>query len=46
MAALRDTEFPDTYASTTQLVDGQLGGSRVVLVAHEGHGGVASYATG
>jgi ribosomal protein S18 acetylase RimI-like enzyme len=46
IAALHDAEFPDTYASATQLVDGQLDGSRVVLVADDGHGGVAGYAAG
>jgi ribosomal protein S18 acetylase RimI-like enzyme len=46
IAAWHDAEFPDTYASATQLVDGQLDGSRVVLVADDGHGGVAGYAAG
>jgi ribosomal protein S18 acetylase RimI-like enzyme len=46
IAALHDAEFPDTYTSATQLVDGQLDGSRVVLVADDGHGGVAGYAAG
>lgn len=46
IAALHDAEFPDTYASAGQLVDGQLDGSRVVLVADDGHGGVAGYAAG
>jgi ribosomal protein S18 acetylase RimI-like enzyme len=46
IAALHDAEFADTYASATQLVDGQLDGSRVVLVADDGHGGVAGYAAG
>lgn len=46
IAALHDAEFPDTYAAATQLVAGQLDGSRVVLVAEDGHGGVAGYAAG
>ena len=46
IADLHDAEFPDTYASAPQLVDGQLDGSRVVLVADDGHGGVAGYAAG
>lgn len=46
IAALHDAEFPDTYASATQLVGGQLDGSRVVLVADDGHGDVAGYAAG
>lgn len=46
IAALHDAEFPGTYGSATQLVDGQLDGSRVVLVADDGHGGVAGYAAG
>jgi ribosomal protein S18 acetylase RimI-like enzyme len=46
IAALHDAEFPDTFASATQLVDAQLDGSRVVLVADDGHGGVAGYAAG
>jgi ribosomal protein S18 acetylase RimI-like enzyme len=46
IATLHDAEFPDTYASAPQLVDGQLDGSRVVLVADDGHGGVAGYAAG
>jgi ribosomal protein S18 acetylase RimI-like enzyme len=46
IAALHDVEFPDTYASASQLVDGQLDGSRVVLVAVDGHGGVVGYIAG
>jgi len=46
MARLHDVEFPDTYASVPQLVDGHLDGSRVVLVAEDGHGGVAGYTAG
>ncbi len=46
IAGLHDAEFPDAYASVRQLVDGQLDGSRVVLVADDGHGGVAGYAAG
>lgn len=46
IAALHDVEFPSTYASAAQLVEGGLDGSRVVLVADDGHGGVAGYAAG
>jgi ribosomal protein S18 acetylase RimI-like enzyme len=46
IAALHDVEFPDTYASASQLVDGQLDGSRVVLVAVDSHGGVVGYIAG
>jgi ribosomal protein S18 acetylase RimI-like enzyme len=46
IAALHDVEFPDTYASAMQLVDGQLDGSRIVLVADDGHGGVVGYVAG
>jgi ribosomal protein S18 acetylase RimI-like enzyme len=46
IAALHDVEFPDTFASATQLVDGQQDGSRVVLVADDGHGGVVGYVAG
>jgi ribosomal protein S18 acetylase RimI-like enzyme len=46
IAALHDVEFPDTYASATQLVNGQLDGSRVVLVADAGHGGVVGFVAG
>jgi ribosomal protein S18 acetylase RimI-like enzyme len=46
IAALHDVEFPDTYASAMQLVDGQLDGSRIVLVADDGHGGVVGYVVG
>jgi ribosomal protein S18 acetylase RimI-like enzyme len=46
ITTLHDAEFPETYASAPQLVDGQLDGSRVVLVADDGHGGVAGYAAG
>jgi ribosomal protein S18 acetylase RimI-like enzyme len=46
IAALHDADFPDTYASAAQLVEGQLDGSRVVLVAGDDHGGVAGYAAG
>jgi ribosomal protein S18 acetylase RimI-like enzyme len=44
IAVLHDAEFPGTYATASQLVDGQLGGSRVVLVADAGGGGVAGSA--
>jgi ribosomal protein S18 acetylase RimI-like enzyme len=48
---LHDAEFPDTYASAAQLVEGQLDGSRVVLVAEVededgGDGRVVGYAAG
>jgi ribosomal protein S18 acetylase RimI-like enzyme len=46
IAALHDVEFPDTYASARQLVNGQLEGSRVVLVADDGHGDVVGYVAG
>lgn len=46
IAALHDVEFPDSYASAPQLVAGQSDGSRVVLVADDGRGGVAGYAAG
>ncbi len=43
---LHDAEFPDTYASAAQLVDGHVDGSRLVLVADDGRGGIAGYAAG
>jgi ribosomal protein S18 acetylase RimI-like enzyme len=43
---LHDVEFPDTYASAAQLVEGQLDGSRVVLVAEDEAGRVVGYAAG
>ena len=43
---MHDVEFPDTHTSATQLVDGQLDGSRIVLVADDGHGGVVGYVAG
>jgi ribosomal protein S18 acetylase RimI-like enzyme len=50
IAPLHDAEFPGTYASARQLVDGQLDGSRVVLVADRGEAGgagrLAGYAAG
>lgn len=46
IAALHDVEFPDSYASAAQLVDGQVDGSRIVLVAADGGGGVLGYAAG
>lgn len=46
IAALHDAEFPDNYASATQLVNGQLDGSRIVLVADDGDGGVVGYIAG
>ena len=46
IAALHDVEFPGTFASATQLVDGQQDGSRVVLVADDGRGGVVGYVAG
>jgi ribosomal protein S18 acetylase RimI-like enzyme len=50
IAALHDAEFPDTYASAVQLVEGQLDGSRVVLVADDpaggGRAGLAGYVAG
>lgn len=44
--ALHDAEFPGTYATADQLVAGQQDGSRVTLVADDGTGGVAAYASG
>jgi GNAT superfamily N-acetyltransferase len=44
--ALHDAEFPATYATADQLVSGQQDSSRVTLVAPEGAGGVAGYASG
>jgi GNAT superfamily N-acetyltransferase len=46
IAVFHDVEFPDTYASAAKLVEGQLDGSRVVLVADGGGHGVAGYAAG
>jgi ribosomal protein S18 acetylase RimI-like enzyme len=48
IAVLHDAEFPDTYASAAMLVEGQLDGSRVVLVADAAGGGpgIAGYAAG
>jgi GNAT superfamily N-acetyltransferase len=46
IAPLHDAEFPGTYASARQLVDGQLDGSRVVLVADGEGGGLVGYAAG
>jgi len=46
IAALHEVEFPDNYASAPQLVAGHYDGSRVVLVAHDGHGGIAGYIAG
>ncbi|HET6950987.1 MAG TPA: N-acetyltransferase [Acidimicrobiales bacterium] len=46
VAPLHDAEFPGTYASAQQLVEGHLDGSRVVLIADDGRGGVAGYAAG
>jgi ribosomal protein S18 acetylase RimI-like enzyme len=46
IAVLHDAEFPDTYASAATLVEGQLDGSRAVVVADDGRGGVAGYAAG
>ncbi|HSP03370.1 MAG TPA: GNAT family N-acetyltransferase [Acidimicrobiales bacterium] len=43
---LHDAEFPGTYATADQLVAGQQDGSRVTLVADDGAGGVAAYASG
>ena len=43
---LHDTEFPGTYANAEQLVAGQQDGTRVTLVAADGAGGVAAYASG
>lgn len=44
--SLHDAEFPDTYATADQLVAGQGDGSRTTLVADDGAGGVAAYASG
>jgi ribosomal protein S18 acetylase RimI-like enzyme len=52
IAVLHDAEFPDTYATAAQLVEGQLDGTRVVLVADAadptglGGTGLAGYAAG
>lgn len=46
IAVLHDAEFPDTYASAAQLVEGQLDGSRLVLVAVDDAGRVLGYAAG
>jgi ribosomal protein S18 acetylase RimI-like enzyme len=46
IAALHDLEFPDTYASATELVHGHYDGSRLVLVADDGHRGVVGYVAG
>jgi ribosomal protein S18 acetylase RimI-like enzyme len=46
IAGLHDAEFPDSYASAAELVDGHLDGSRVMVVADSGSGGVAGYAAG
>jgi ribosomal protein S18 acetylase RimI-like enzyme len=46
IAALHDLEFPDTYASATELVNGQDDGSRVVLVADDGRSGIVGYVAG
>jgi ribosomal protein S18 acetylase RimI-like enzyme len=46
IAALHEVEFPDTYASAPQLVAGDQDGSRVVLVADDGRGGIAGYVAG
>jgi ribosomal protein S18 acetylase RimI-like enzyme len=46
IAVLHDAEFPDTYADASRLVDGQLDGTRVVLVAEDEHGAVVGYAAG
>jgi GNAT superfamily N-acetyltransferase len=43
---LHDAEFPDTYASAAQLVEGQLDGSRLVLVAEDDDGRVVGYTAG
>jgi ribosomal protein S18 acetylase RimI-like enzyme len=43
---LHDAEFPDTYASAAQLVEGELDGSRLVLVAEDDGGRVVGYAAG
>ena len=44
--ALHDTEFPATYATADQLVAGQQDGTRVTVVADDGAGGIAAYASG
>ena len=44
--ALHDQEFPGTYATADQIVAGQQDGSRVTVVAEDGAGGVAAYASG
>jgi ribosomal protein S18 acetylase RimI-like enzyme len=46
IAPLHDAEFPDTYNSAAQLVEGGLDGSRVVLVIDDDDGGLAGYAAG
>ena len=46
IAALHDVEFPDTFASARQLLDGARDGSRVVLVADGGRGEVVGYVAG
>jgi ribosomal protein S18 acetylase RimI-like enzyme len=51
IAVLHDAQFPDTYASAAQLVEGQLDGSRLVLVADTVQvagvaGAIAGYAAG
>lgn len=46
IAALHDTEFPDTYASAAQLVAGGLDGTRVVLVADTGTDGAGDEGQG
>ena len=44
---LHDAEFPDTYASPEELLDGQADGSRMVLVVPAAAGaGIAGYAAG
>jgi len=44
--ALHDAEFPGTYATAAQLVEGQQDGSRVTLVVPDGARGIAAYASG
>lgn len=44
IAPLHDAEFPDTYNSAAQLVEGGLDGSRIVLVVEDA--GLAGYAAG
>jgi ribosomal protein S18 acetylase RimI-like enzyme len=46
IAPLHDAEFPDTYNSAAQLVEGGLDGSRIVLVVDGEDGGLAGYAAG